>query len=400
MASEKRPSLSFDFATPADDEELRRLLRQTPMTGLLSVAMQREPSFFFGAGIEGDSHDTVVARVEGTDQLAGLGSRSAYDAYVNGQVRRLGYLSQVRLAPAFRGGMKALKHGFSKLKERHDTDDVPFYTTTIVEDNMVARKVLTKGWAKLPRYRERETITTFFIPLWRPRRELRSRRFDVRRAEPGDLPEIASCLQRRWSTYQFAPHWTADDLADPIRTRGLGPEDFFIALSGGRVAGCVALWDQRAFKQSVVTDYQRPLKELRPLVNMVAPLVGLPHLPPVGEPLSHAYLSHLAVDDRDPEMMLALVTRACNAARQRKLDYVTIGFAERHPLLPHLRRAFRGVEHLGLLLADLHPRLEHLKPYFSYREYRSILYVVHWTDGADAVEEIDDRVPHLEVAVL
>jgi hypothetical protein len=33
-------------------------------------------------------------------------------------------------------------------------------------------------------------------------------------------------------------------------------------------------------------------------------------------------------------------------------------------------------------------------------EYRSILYLVHWEDGADAVELLDRRVPHVEVATL
>ena len=195
MARRKLPVLTMEIAGPAHDEELRRLLRETAMPGTISVSMEREPDFFLGASIEGDCHDTVVARLEGEQaRLVGLGTRSVHHAFINGEARRLGYLGQVRVDPGFRRGMTVLKRGFGKLKEIHDADDVPFYTTTIVEDNVAARQVLTRGWKGLPTYRERERFVTLVIPVWRRRPEIHSSRFAMREATEADLPRIAACL--------------------------------------------------------------------------------------------------------------------------------------------------------------------------------------------------------------
>jgi hypothetical protein len=370
------PRLTFEFASERHDAELRRLLRDTPMPGAITVSMEREPDFFLGATVEGDQHDTVVAGLEGEERLVGLGTRSVHRAFVDGEPRRLGYLGQVRVEPGFRRGMSVLKKGFAMLRQKHDADDVPFYTTTIIEDNVAARRVLTKGWRAFPTYREWERIVTLVLPLWRHRAEIHSSRFALREGREDDLPGIEACMRKNWSCYQFAPALTADDLACPERTRGLAPGDFTLALRGGNVVGCVALWDQRAFKQTVVRGYERALGLLRPVVNLAAPFAGIPRLPAPGSALDFAYLALLCAYDKDPELMLALVIRACNRALERGLSYVSVGLAARHPHLPLLRRTFR------------------------HREYPSVLYIVHWPDGAGAVERLDRRIPHLEIAML
>ena len=66
-------------------------------------------------------------------------------------------------------------------------------------------------------------------------------------------------------------------------------EDFFVALRGDKVAGCVALWDQRAYKQVVVRGYSRLLASSRWVLNILG--AGLPACEST---LPMAWLSHLA----------------------------------------------------------------------------------------------------------
>ncbi len=89
--------MQFDVGRRADDAELRRLLRENPVDGSIRVTLEREPDSFLAAGIEGDTHQVVVARDSGTGRLLGMGTRSVNNAYINGQRERLGYLSQLRL---------------------------------------------------------------------------------------------------------------------------------------------------------------------------------------------------------------------------------------------------------------------------------------------------------------
>jgi ribosomal protein S18 acetylase RimI-like enzyme len=362
--------ITIEPARPEDDPELRRLLRDNPMDGEIRVSLEREPNAFLAAAVEGEPHRTIVARDHGA--VIGMGSRSVWNAFVNGEPRRLGYLSQLRVDRAFRGRPRLLAAGYDLLRSMRGPDELPFDLTSVVADNQTARRLLGAGLPGLPVYRELEGFVTMVIPT--TSRAKKAPR--IIRGGRGAVAEIADCLERNRQSYQFAPRFIGDDLLSPQRSRGLAPEDFFLALLGGEIVGCLALWNQSAFKQVVVRGYAPRLARWRPWMNRVAPLFGAPRLPDPGEILPHAYLSHLAVDRDDLGLFQALIEAAYAEARSRRYAYVVIGLASRHPWLPWLRRRFRP------------------------REYASILYAVHWPDGADAVAALDRRVPHVEVALL
>ncbi len=359
-------------AAPEDDPELRRLLRDNPMEGEIRVSLEREPNAFLAAGVEGEPHRTIVAR--GSDGIVGMGSRAVWNAFVNGEPCRFGYLSQLRVDRTHRGRKRLLKAGYDLLRSFRGPDEKPFDLTSIVADNEVARRLLGAGVPGLPKYREIEEWSTLVIPTTsRPRRVAGMR---IERGNRGLLAGVARCLERNRCRYQFASRFSAADLRSPERSRGLEPEDFFLAVGGGEVVGCVALWDQSGFKQVVVRGYSPRLARWRPWINRFSPLMGMPRLPEPGQRLPHAYLSHLAVNEDDPEIFQALVEAAYAEARTRRYVYMVIGLAARHPWRSWLERRF--------------------KP----RTYSSVLYAVQWEDGAEAVAALDGRMPHVEVALL
>ncbi len=355
-------------ATPEDDPELRRLLRDNPMDGEIRVSLEREPNAFLAAAVEGKPHRTIVARLPGGG-IAGMGSRSVWNAFVNGEPCRLGYLSQLRVDRAYRGRKRLLTAGYDLIRSFRKPDELPFDLTTIIADNEVARRLLGASLPGLPAYREIEAFTTLVIPVTsRPRTAP-----PVERGTHEALPGIASCLSLNRRRYQFAPRFSAEDLLSPERSLGLEPEDFFLDADA---RGCLALWDQSRFKQVVVRGYAPRLARWRPWINRLSPLLGTPRLPDPGKRLPHAWISHVAVDGDDPGVFQALIEAAYREARARGYVYLVTGFAARHPWLPWLRRRFRP------------------------REYGSVLYAVHREDGADAVAALDGRMPHLEVAIL
>lgn len=356
-------------ARPEDDPELRRLLRDNPMDGEIRVSLEREPNAFLAAAVEGEPHRTVVARDPSNRGIVGMGSRSVWNAFVNGEPIRLGYLSQLRVDRAFRGRKRLLVAGYSLLGSFRGSDEMPFDLTSIIADNEVARRLLSAGLPGLPAYQEIEGFTTLVVPATsRPRKVS-----GIERGTREHLPGIAACLERNRRRYQFAPRFSLEDLLSPERSRGLAPEDFFIATSGGEVVGCLALWDQSGFKQVVVRGYAPSLARWRPWLNRLSPLLGTPRLPEPGQILPHAYISHVAVDGDDPGIFRDLMEAAYAEARAWGCIYVVIGLASRHPWLPWLKKRFRS------------------------REYASMLYTVHWKDGGEA---LDGRIPHVEVALL
>ena len=129
----------------------------------------------------------------------------------------------------------------------------------------------------------------------------------TRSAPYEDLPDIAFCLQRNNVHRQFAPIWREADLRDPGLMLGLRPSDFTVVDRDGRLSAVVALWDQRPFKQSVIRDYKPWMRAARPVYNLLAPVLNMPRLPAVGQPVRAAWLSHLAVDQDDLGETLAVV---------------------------------------------------------------------------------------------
>jgi ribosomal protein S18 acetylase RimI-like enzyme len=361
-----------DLATPADEPELRRLLRDNPMDGAIRVSLEREPDAFLAAAVEGDPHHTIVVRDPRTGAVVGMGSRSVWNAFVNGEPRRLGYLSQLRVDRAFRGRRRLLAAGYALLRDLRGADEAPFDVTSIIADNQVALRLLGAGVPGLPRYRELAPFVTLILPTPRPRRPPRG--VQVEHGTPESMQEVADCLTRNRRRYQAAPFFSEDDLLSPERSRGLRPESFHLARVDGRVAGCLAVWDQSGFKQAVVRGYGPRLARWRPWINRLAPLLGTPRLPAPGSSLPHAYVSHLAVDGDDLRIFQALIESACAESRAAGYAYLVLGLAARHPWLPWLRRRFNA------------------------REYPSLLYTVHWDEGDGSI--LDDRLPHVEAALL
>jgi hypothetical protein len=362
--------LVFAVARREDDADLRRLLRDNATDGWIRLALAREPDAFVAGSILGTRHGMIIARHRTTMEPVGMCEWSARESFVDGEPCLLAYLGSLRVAPRFRRRLAVLRGGFEAVRRLlHNGHATAYALTSIGAENRAALRILGANLPGMPVYRPLEPFSTFAL---RPR----AASVDVRveQACAGDLPAIAVCLARVYRQYQFAPVWSGRDLTDPKRCPGLKPEDFLVIRRGPGIAACVALWDQSPFKQTIVDGYAGALARLRPLVNLAAPFMGLPHLPAAGEPLRQVYLSHLAVEHHDEPLFRALVDAALAEAHRRGFALALTGLASQHPLARVLDRGYRA------------------------REYRALLHLVQWDrEGADLPTP---RLPHVEIAVL
>lgn len=368
-------AMLLDIARPADEPDLRRLLRQNPMEGEIRISLEREPDYFGAAVVGCHAHKVIVVRDDATKRVKVMGQCSLLEAFVNGEPTRVGYLHQMRADRDFAAHGRGIVRGHQKLREL-DVDDGPaLYFTAIVADNRPARRFFEAGLKGMPAYRPLETFVTLALPIRRFRRPAPPG-CKIERGRTETLDEVIACLARNARRYQLAPAWTREDLLSPERLRGLRPRDFHLARRGGRVIGCLALWDQRAFKQAIVCGYGRRLGRLRPVINFAAPMLGAPTLPDPGRRLQTAFVSHIAVDDDDGEVFLALLAAIRRDAVAIGLDYLLLGFAQRNPFLDLIRENYRC------------------------RHYQSVIYQVVWDDPAAPPIRLDGRCPHPEAAIL
>ena len=375
MAACRACCMRAEIAEAADEPELRRILRENAMPGEINISLEREPDYFRAARV-GNSRDVIiVVRDELAGRIVGMGEVAVRRVFLNGAEKEVGYLSQLRLDQPYRGRGDIIVRGLRKLHDLHREGALAqTYISTIVSDNQSARRLLEQGRQRLPTFYPLEEITSFVISTRRRRPTRAAGR--VRRGSPEMLDDIVACLRRNLARYQFASAWTVDDLRSEDITRDLKPEDFFVSYNGGRITGCLALWDQTGFKQTVVRGYRCSLRWARPLINLVAPLVQIPRLPPVGTTLNAAFLSHLAIDEEDAELFLDLLDALYDESQQRGLDHVILGLATRHPFCSLISKTF------------------------ACRAYFSMLYHVIWPNEDWASLPIDSRCPQLEVALL
>lgn len=369
--------ISIELATPADDPALRRILRDNPMPGTISVSFEREPDYFIGARVEGPFHQTIVARDRDRGEIIGMGTRSIRDLYLNGTPQAVGYLSQFRADPRYRAMRKTLFRAFAFLHQLHRDGRAPFYLASIIEDNLPARRVFTAGLAGLPHCHEYSRLhsLTIYCRRKRPRLPLPAG-LRLERGSSARVEGIVACLQRNGRRYQFSPHWTSDTLFDPGCTPDLVPNDFFLALDGDRVVGCLAVWHQGRFKQTVVRGYSGTLARWRHLANAGARFLGGPVLPPPNVPFRYCHASHLAIDDDRLEVMTALVRAVHNHIAGQGYDYYLLGLCENHPFLEAIMATYPHID------------------------YRSHLYLVAWESELEMLAQVDDRLPAVEISVL
>lgn len=367
--------LNFEAATAATEPQLRKLLRDNPLSGAIRVSLEREPNAFHAARTSGDRFQLLLTLAGERRDVIASGGRFELTAYVNGIEQQIGYFGELRADGGLKQRRKLLLDSYRAMRRFHEAGQVPFYLTTITADNAAARRLLEAGLGDMPTYRPLESMVTFTIPARAGARRRRLPR-QIVNSTASPLADVAKMMVQRGPAYQFHPVWSEDILRSRDRCRGLSPEDYFLCRDGEELLGCLALWDQRSFKQTVIRGYAKRLASVRPLLNVAAPMLGRPRLPPPGTRLESAFLSHVAVEPDDEDTMVALIGHGCREAVKRGLDYVMLAFAERNPLADMIRK------------------------HFPCHNYVSVIYVVYWEDGAAAASSLDDRIPHPEVAIL
>ncbi|HEX7288554.1 MAG TPA: hypothetical protein VF532_20385 [Candidatus Angelobacter sp.] len=365
--------VTIDFAGPADDVAIRRLVKRESVPGRITVTFEREPDFSLGCAVTGEDCRILVARAAEDGEVVGVACRSVRHVFVNGREQRLGYLGQLRVDERFRGRWLVAR-GFRLLRQIHDEDPVPAYLASIIGGNPEAAGVLVGRRRKsFPNFHTVADYCTLAIDVQRPKGPVLCNA-RISPASTAEAAELAEFLRTHGSKRQFFPVWTEQSLRS-LDEFGLKIEDLRIARRGREIAGVVGLWDQSAYKQTVVKSYSGWLRAVAPLWNSSAPWLGRNALPHPGEKLLSAYAALICVANDDLAVFGSLLREIYNLARLRGLNYLLVGLDARDPLLP-VARAYAHVR------------------------YPSTLYLAEWSEGGHLHEQLDERPAYVDAATL
>ena len=323
----------FDLAGPTDDFEIRQVMANTPMPGSVELSFQHEPSYFESSQVLGPRRETIVCRDTIDGSIVGVASRSIREMHVRNQIRLVGYLGGLRIAPHARNqGLVA--GGYRFLRQLHESDPNPpdYYLTTIAENNQVATRVLTSGRAGLPNYCRVCRVHTFLLPIKasnnRPRGCQKATHFHE------VLDFLTSCAPNRL----HFPAYNPDDFDGGGGTfRNLNPDSVVTMRDHDKLVGVAGIWDQRSFRQTIVTAYSNLTSLLRPAMNQWARAAGRIQLPPVNGMLNAIYACFPVAAKNDPVVFNKLL-RGMMQITPSDCDVLLVGHCDDDPLMPITRK--------------------------------------------------------------
>lgn len=365
-------TLRFALAGPRDEPRLRALAAGGVMPGLPRLSYRREPDFWASLAVQGRGAQAFVCRREGS--IVAMGYRTLRACYVDGVSATLGYLGGLRVEPGSRGGW-VLARGYRFLKRLHRDGRARAYLSTVMIGNREAERSLTGGRAGLPTYRPWGRFRVHALAPRRHRGPGAAAGVECRAGTLVGAKAIFQFVEREGPKRQFFQRWRERDLGTPL-TRGLGLDDFLVAVRDGRVLGTLALWDQVRFRQLWVESYSPGVGAWRGPVNAGLGLLGLPHLPRPGAAMDAVHAACVLVLDDDPSVLSVLLDAALDRLAREGRHSLLIGLHESDPLGAALRARRSWSQ-------------------------SSALFVVHWEDGRDWVDRLDRRrVPALELGAL
>lgn len=325
------PALVVRDAGAGDNSALVALAAACPMAGDVTLCVDRAPDFFTLARLEGERWRVGVAEANG--EVIGCVAAAERWAYVDGRATRTAYVGDLKVHPAHRGGSAAdaLEEFARAACREYGGDDTLMLATVLVGNRAMERR--TAGPRGLPVLTPFATLHVHAIPfLWPRPSGVSGLRVGPARAD--DLDEMGALWARLAPARQLAPVLDAERLAAWLRRApGLAVHNYLVARRpGGRIAGFVALWDQRAFKQLRVLAYSPRLAAARGAVNAAAALAGTPRLPGAGGVLPSLAAVHLCVPNDEPAVLRALLLHAYAERRGSGYLFFTVALDRRDPL--------------------------------------------------------------------
>ncbi len=324
-------------ARPDDNAALLDLVEACPVRASFSLRVSRRPDFFALTRLGGEwARVLVVETAEGA--LVGCIAVLVRRCWIGGTLRPSLYVGDFRVHPAWRGrGLgDALVCAASRLAAAIDPD-MPALVTVMAGNRPMGTRVAGRGG--IPPLMRFATLRLHTLPLVRrryPRGPLR-----ITPAKPQDASEMAALWSRLAPRRQFTQGRDEVALSEWVAAApGLGWPSYWLARRhDGRLAGFLAVWDERGCKETTVLEYSSGAAAFRATYNLLAPVLGGAPLPRRGETIRTLQVVHLCVAPEEPGTLRALLLAAANGCRGLGAVALTIGLDVADPA----SRALAGI---------------------------------------------------------
>jgi hypothetical protein len=340
-------------ATQSDNRSLIELFK-VEMGSNIRITLERGENFFEYQSMQFTKNAKCYV-IEDTNEKAieGCFSIGLKCMRVVGEKKDFQYLSDLRISEKFQG--KNILIRVLKYIQNHNLIDLNLPCITLsLSENDTYHSMEDKSFN--PELRKRfnipstykwRTIVTNFVSS-KSKYKKSSSQYYVRKANKDNIEEIKRFLASQKESNIISEYFDIEDLSSKFYS-GLDITSFFIAFYGQSIVGIASLWDQGAFKQTIIKGYSRLFRIARPLINSFGFIVGLSRLPQSGNQLSYDIMSHKVIHKQHIDCTIALAQEMLIEVEKKGKMFLMIGTDKESPELEKIRRFKSRREVEGIL---------------------------------------------------
>jgi hypothetical protein len=309
----------------SDNDDLIALARATPMDGLISLRIDREPDYFSLLSLRGQGK-VFVASINGS--IAGSISVAYRKVYISGKPTLIGYIGDLRVLPHY-SGSRVTYHLLKALLDYAHSLDVDIYFCVTARGNKRIRSLL-EGRMGFPKF---HSIGKFYVYQLLPLPFFKKlEKPIIRRAVPADFDILFGLLDSFNSNFEFGPCWSIDEFKKEAdffsQNRSM---EFFVSYEDEKLVASISTFDTSSVKRNVVIGMPLYLRVMLAGLNTVRSIVPLPVFPKTGDPINILYLRHLCCIQDEIRPLRSLIRYICSIVPKEKYSFIAVGFHERDP---------------------------------------------------------------------
>ncbi|MCK5800942.1 MAG: hypothetical protein KAI47_27330 [Deltaproteobacteria bacterium] len=328
----QRLGISFAYLDQQHNAQMLSVNRSCPIVADFTICFERGPHFFQWPELVYNTYHYMGA-FRG-EALVSYSMGAFIPTVTPTGPERFFYGGDARVLGAYRG-LNLSVLGLRRMMRDVIPDDINLGVGLVARGNDSAEQIVqTQQWDHF-RSRPLCGYEAINIILLRKMRSSMNINVDVQNARIEDIEEIAAlfafCYQRRLFGPVIPPEKLARDVEE---IPGLPIERYYVARKRGRIVGVVAAWDHSVYKRTVVLRLSPRGKLIRLGYQMGRVIFrNAAPLPNAGEAFRSVTLTRVAIEDRDPSILRALLDAVINDHIGRGYHMLHLGLREGDPLL-------------------------------------------------------------------
>lgn len=315
----------------AEFEQGIKELFRIPVSGNISLALEREPNYYTGACVQSEKPEVYVCYDDVKKKLWAVMNIGVRRLWYNGEVVEVRYMSDLRIHPDKQNGplfLLLIKH-YQSITAK---EVLPAQTVVFADNHKMIsliNKASQKAISTIPVYHYMGRLETYMLNFKSQKRK--SNHIMVRKAKASDIETMQAFFDLESAKLNYYPYYNFAELEGPYYN-GIRLEDYFLAFKSDKLVGICGVWDQKSFKQTRILGYSQKYKLFKPIYNLASRILGGQKLPDSGTVLKYLNLHCILVQDHDTAIFSDLLLNIKLEFKSQNYDYLLCGLSENDPL--------------------------------------------------------------------